>query len=54
MKLPLEKYSADPEAMKGSWVLVQDITPEHVDGNSVQVVSRSGRVSSPTLVDQQG
>ena len=56
MKLPLEKYSGDPEAVKGSWVLLEEITSEQVDGNSVRAVSRSGRVSRPnvTLVDQLG
>ncbi|CAB1106728.1 unnamed protein product [Ectocarpus sp. CCAP 1310/34] len=43
MKLPLDKYSGDPDAAVGSWVLLES-------------VSRAGRVRTPnvTLVDQDG
>ena len=43
MKLPLEKYSGDPDAAVGSWVLLES-------------VSMAGRVRTPkvTLVDQDG
>ena len=42
-KLPLDKYSGDPDAAIGSWVLLES-------------VSRAGRVRTPnvTLVDQDG
>ncbi|CAB1106479.1 unnamed protein product [Ectocarpus sp. CCAP 1310/34] len=43
VKLPLDKYSGDPDAAVGSWVLLES-------------VSRAGRVRTPnvTLVDQDG
>ena len=43
MKLPLEKYSGDPDAAVGSWVLLESI-------------SRAGsvRTRNVTLFDQEG
>ena len=48
MKLPLEKYSGDPDAVVGSWVLLEGKTAEQVDSATVGAVattgvSRSGR-----------
>ena len=61
MKLPLEKYNGEPDAVVGSWVLLEESTAEQMDGAVIEAVavtgvSRSGRVRMPnvTLVDQEG
>ena len=61
MKLPLEKYTGEPDAVVGSWVLLEESTAEQMDGTAIGAVaatevSRSGRVRMPnaTLVDQEG
>ena len=62
MKLPLEKYTGEPDAaLVGSWVLLEESTAEQMDGAAIEAVaatgvSRSGRVRMPnvTLVDQEG
>ena len=59
MKLPLEKYTGEPDAVVGSWVLLEESTAEQMDGAAIEAVaatgvSRSGRVRMPnvTLGDQ--
>lgn len=60
MKLPLEKYSGDPDAVAGSWVLLEVDTVEEVAENAAiagaAATSRTGPVRMPnvTLVDQEG
>ena len=61
MKLPLKKYTGEPDAVVGSWVLLEESTAEQMDGAAIEAVaatgvSRSGRVRMPdvTLVDQEG
>ena len=61
MKLPLEKYTGEPDAVVGSWVLLEESTAEQMDGAAIEAVaatgvSRSGRVRMPdvALVDQEG
>ena len=59
MKLPLEKYNGDPDAVVGSWVLLEKSTAEQADGVGAEAalgVSRAGRVrrADVTLMDQQG
>ena len=57
MKLPLEKYSGDPDAVVGSWVLLQRNVAEQGEATvATPRVSRSGRTITPnvTLVDQAG
>ena len=61
MKLPLEKYTGELDAVVGSWVLLEENTAEQMDGAAIEAVavtgfSRSGRVRMPnvTLVDQEG
>ncbi|CAB1104605.1 unnamed protein product [Ectocarpus sp. CCAP 1310/34] len=46
MKLPLEMYREDPDAVVGSWILLERSTVEQVDGggNAASLgVSRAGR-----------
>lgn len=59
MKLPLEKYTGEPDAVVGSWVLLEKNTAGRTNSAAVEAVaaagvSRSGRVRMPnvTLVDQ--
>ena len=59
MKLPLEKYNGDPDAVVGSWVLLEKSTAEQADGVGAEAtlgVSRAGRArrANVTLMDQQG
>ena len=59
MKLPLEMYSGDPDAVLGSWVLLERSTVEQMDGGGAAAtlgVSRMGRERGPnvTLIDQEG
>ena len=61
MKLPLEKYTGEPDAAVGSWGLLEESTAEQMDGAAIEAVaatgvSRSGRVRMPnvTLADQEG
>ena len=59
MKLPLQRYSGDPGAVVGSWVLLERSTVEQVDGGGAAAtlgVSRAGRERRPnvTLIDQDG
>lgn len=59
MKLPLDKYSADPDAGVGSWVLLERTTAEQVAGvgaANTLGVSRAGRTlrANVTRVDQEG
>ena len=61
MKLPLEKYTGEPDAVVGSWILLEESTAEQMDGAAIEAVAatglrRSGRVRMPnvTLMDQEG
>ena len=60
MKLPLEMYSGDPDAVSGSWVLLERSTVEQVDGGGAAAtllgITRPGRERRPnvTLIDQEG
>ena len=59
MKLPLQRYSGDPGAVVGSWVLLERSTVEQLDGGGAAAtlgVSRAGRERRPnvTLIDQDG
>ena len=60
MKLPLEMYGGDPDAVSGSWVLLERSTVEQVDGGgaaaTLGTISRAGRERRPnvTLIDQEG
>ena len=59
MKLPLEMYSGDPDAVLGSWVLLERSTVEQVNGGGAAAtlgISRAGRERRPnvTLIDQEG
>ena len=60
MKLPLEKYNGDPDAVVGSWFLLEKkSTAEQADGVGAEAtlgVSRAGRArrANVTLMDQQG
>ena len=60
MKLPLEMYSGNPDAVLGSWVLLERSTVEQVDGGGAAAtllgITRPGRERRPnvTLIDQEG
>ena len=59
MKLPLEMYGGDPDAVLGSWVLLERSTVEQVDGGGAAAtlgICRAGRERRPnvTLIDQEG
>ena len=61
MKLPLEKYTGEPDAVVRSWGLLEESTAKQMDGAAIEAVaatgvSRSGRVRMPnvTLVDYEG
>ena len=46
MKLPLEMYGGDPDAVLGSWVLLERSTVEQMDGGGAAATwgaSRAGR-----------
>ena len=46
MKLPLEMYGEDPDAVLGSWVLLERSTVEQMDGGGAAATwgaSRAGR-----------
>ena len=48
MKLPLEMYSGDPDAVLGSWVLLERSTVEQMDGESRwALVEREGHAAGP-------
>ena len=60
MKLPLEMHSGDPDAVSGSWVLLERSTVEQMDGGgaaaTLGVRRAPGRERRPnvTLIDQEG
>ena len=59
MKLPLEMYGGDSDAVLGSWVLLERSTVEQMDGGGATApwgASRAGRERRPnvTLIDQKG
>ena len=47
-KLPLEKYSGDPDAVVGSWVLLEGNTAEQADGATIGAVATT-EVSRPSV-----
>lgn len=42
MKLPLEKYSGDPDAVMGSWVLLKGDAAQQVEGAATRAVATPG------------
>jgi len=57
MKPPLEIYNGDPDAVVGSWVLLERITAKKVEGGEAAAtlgVSRAGRVHEPPECDPHG
>ncbi|CAM9704882.1 unnamed protein product, partial [Ascophyllum nodosum] len=39
MKLPLEKYTGELDAVVGSWVLLEENTAEQMDGAAIEAVA---------------